>query len=219
MSAIISNLSPTVGGGLVGWWKMDEGNGLIAHDASGNENHGTLVNSPTWVQGIHNGALSFNGSNNYIMVNNSSIFNPTTITICFWIKLLSNSGTIGMSCVDKTQTGDSAQYRVGISQASANSVNRLFLWNGSSAVFGVTQIPVNSWTFCCMTISSGNTKFYVNGIIDTSNSASMGSINSGNLLIGRDSHNPANVNGLIDEVRIYNRALTQAEITTLYQSF
>ncbi len=52
---------------LVGYWSMDENAGLIAHDYSGNENNGTLINSPTWVAGEFGNAISF-GSSQFINV-------------------------------------------------------------------------------------------------------------------------------------------------------
>ena len=52
--------------GLVGWWKFDEGSGTVAYDSSGNDLDGTTNGNPPWVSGKIGGALSFNGSNQYV---------------------------------------------------------------------------------------------------------------------------------------------------------
>ena len=55
-------------GGLVGWWKFDEGSGSVAYDSSGNGNDGNLMNGPTWTAGKIRGALSFDGMNDYVLI-------------------------------------------------------------------------------------------------------------------------------------------------------
>ena len=76
---------PPPGTGLLVAYSFDEGAGTIAHDASGNGNNGTLVNGPTWVAGRHGSALSFNGVNNYINVDELSSTSKT-YTFEFWVK-------------------------------------------------------------------------------------------------------------------------------------
>ena len=73
---------------LVGWWKLDEGSGLVASDSSGNGNNGTIGGSPLWVAaGKLDGAIEFNGTDCYINVGNGpSLQIRDEITIAFWIK-------------------------------------------------------------------------------------------------------------------------------------
>jgi hypothetical protein len=54
--------------GLVGWWKLDEGEGSIVRDSSGNGNNGIAIGSPTWTTGPAGVALSFNGTTDYIRI-------------------------------------------------------------------------------------------------------------------------------------------------------
>ncbi|MHC4062167.1 MAG: hypothetical protein ACYSR6_11275, partial [Planctomycetota bacterium] len=71
--------------GLVGWWKFDEGGGTTAYDSAG-KNHGSLVNGPTWTSGRINGALGFDGSDDYVdLGNDSSLKRPLPVTVCAWI--------------------------------------------------------------------------------------------------------------------------------------
>ena len=79
--------------GLVAYWSFDEGSGNIAYDASGNGNHGTLINGPKWTQGKIGQALSFDGVDDYVdtpLLQNS----VTEYTIEAWIKTTKNQGVI-----------------------------------------------------------------------------------------------------------------------------
>jgi hypothetical protein len=72
---------------LVGYWRFNEGAGLIGSDSSSNGNNGTLVNSPTWVTGKYGDALSFGGTgtNQYVSVANSPTLQLSgPFTISFW---------------------------------------------------------------------------------------------------------------------------------------
>jgi hypothetical protein len=78
--------------GLVGYWSFDEGEGTIAHDYSGNSNDGTIYGA-TWVDGKVGKALSFDGVDDYVRVNDSSNFDITdAITIEAWIKPIKTTG-------------------------------------------------------------------------------------------------------------------------------
>src|SRR5450759_5412343 len=73
--------------GLVGYWKFDEGTGTNATDSSGMGNNGTLTNGPTWTTGKVGGALSFDGTDDYVNVpDNPSLDMSGNLTIEFWHK-------------------------------------------------------------------------------------------------------------------------------------
>ncbi|MDP3947882.1 MAG: hypothetical protein Q8Q41_04315, partial [bacterium] len=78
--------------GLIAHWKFDESSGTGASDSSGNGNNGTLTNGPTWATGKINGALSFDGVNDYVIVASSatSMDDMPAITVSAWIKPSSN---------------------------------------------------------------------------------------------------------------------------------
>ncbi len=81
--------------GLVGYWPFDEGSGGTAHDASGNDNHGTLVGDPAWDEGKVGGALSFDGADSELAIPHSSDLNiRDEITISLWVKPEEVSGEI-----------------------------------------------------------------------------------------------------------------------------
>jgi hypothetical protein len=81
--------------GLVSWWKFDEGNGTIAYDSAG-DNNGTLVNGPIWTTGQIDGALSFDGTNDYVTVGSPASLDDlplNNMTVCAWIYDKNTSGT------------------------------------------------------------------------------------------------------------------------------
>jgi hypothetical protein len=62
---------------LIGWWMLDEVSGTTAHDSSGNGNDGTFMGDPKWVAGILGGALSFDGTQDYVDCGSDSSLHPT----------------------------------------------------------------------------------------------------------------------------------------------
>src|SRR6185312_4650110 len=90
-SVTSNNVTLTVstppGGGLVGYWNLDDGSGTTAADSSGNGNTGTLRNGAPWTTGTVGGALQLNGSNQDVRVANSSSLNVTgtELTLAAWI--------------------------------------------------------------------------------------------------------------------------------------
>ncbi|RJS75398.1 PEGA domain-containing protein, partial [Methanophagales archaeon] len=91
-----SGKTTQVAGGLVGYWKFDEGAGTTAVDSSGNNNNGTLIDNPDWVNGKIGKALGFNGSTNYVEINDSdSLDGFDEITIEAWVKpILGQRGAV-----------------------------------------------------------------------------------------------------------------------------
>jgi hypothetical protein len=94
--------------GLVGHWKFDEGSGTTATDSSGNNNTGTLVNGPVWTTGKMGGALSFDGSDDYVDVGTVPNYSPAMSygTFSAWIKTDSTTQSylIGQRNVDSSDT-------------------------------------------------------------------------------------------------------------------
>jgi len=84
--------------GLVGDWKLDAVSGTVAADNSGNDNNGTLVNGPTWTAGQVGNALSFDGVDDYVGINDAPAFNfgGSNFTMSAWINIsnLSSAGPL-----------------------------------------------------------------------------------------------------------------------------
>lgn len=201
--------------GLVGWWKFDEGSGAVASDSSGNGNDGTLHGPVEWTtDGKVGGAMAFTGPYNYVLVPSASSLNPTSgITIAAWIK---PSWTGNNRILQKSTEGSDDQYR--LLKEGGNNI-RVHL--PPAANFEVTgQLPPNGeWTHLAATYDGSAIKVYFNGVLvgETAFNQQL-QTSDGPLFIGTKwSQAPAGdeFNGVLDDVRIYNRGLSAAEIKIL----
>lgn len=211
--------------GPVGYWNLNEGSGTAAADASGNGVNGTLVNSPAWVAGMLSNALSFNGTNSYVNMNNASATGPLKpaslpVTISGWIK---TTGTVGM--VFASDEWDNSKYagyclqlvggklvcNFGNAATGIGSANR-------QSKTGTTVLTAGQWYHVAAVIQgASNMQIYLNGVDDGgaySGSAGAMAYTTTTSKIGSGG-NANYFNGVIDDVRIYNRALSATEIGLL----
>jgi hypothetical protein len=213
------NLSPLFNStGLVGYWNFDERSGTIAYDKSGNNNNGTLVNGPIWAQGKVGGALQFNGANTCVNVGSKPMFDSliNNFSVIFW----------GYSNVSQTKRLVSKGY-LNQWEFEFRSDNCLAMnyFDGVSNRFLANRycgVPNNQWFFAAFIISEGALKVYYQGILvnTTVLPASLVQTNYGVLVGSYENICPSDgtFNGLIDDVRIYNRALSASEISALYNA-
>jgi hypothetical protein len=206
--------------GLVAHWSFDD---CTAKDSSGNHNDGKLLGTQC-VDGVIGKALLFNGTSDYVEVPNSSSLNPAQLTISAWINPLSILNTSDVNVVlnkeDQYEFGIAGQ--TGHHDVSPNelavSLNPNWYWFNA----GHVQPPIGKYTHVSITMDSKNNgEIYVNGVLKRTiayNSAIQGMSNC--LRIGaRFCPNSAGsfFNGIVDEVRIYDRALSASEILQIYQ--
>ena len=197
-----------------------------ANDSSGNGNNGT-INGCTLTSdrfGNNNSAYNFNGISNYISVANSSSLNITgnQISICYWIKFNPLLNDLNDKGISKGGYDLGSGYELDMNNNTLVSGGIHF--NGAYGGYLVNNINQfgNKWIHVAASFNYGTCNIYINGIIQSS--ISTGNVfrnivqNNYPLLIG--TRTPGNsyvgyLNGQMDEVRIYNRALTQSEITYL----
>lgn len=212
---------------MAGYWRFDEETGNMAYDFSGSNNDGTLKplgSEPTWVDGKSGKALSFDGNNDYVSVNDSVSLNITgQISIEAWIKppTTINSANSNMRVVDKQHA-----YYLLFDYPSANGKLKLVLRIGGSFV-NVPSTTNNwnagQWYHIVGTYDGSTMKIYVNGALENSKPQT-GNIEATNykLFFGTRAVNniPTNMffNGIIDEVKIYSRALSANEILEHYNA-
>ena len=203
--------------GLVGWWPFN-GN---ANDLSGNGNNGTVNGASLTTDrfGIPNNAYSFDGVNDFIQSDTISALNSSINSISTWIYAPSFSvhhqiefaaptfGTLGRAFA--FNTGRLAIVPTGNCVAAS----------GAGVVNLSGQLGINSW-YHLVFISDGSIgKFYINGVyIGQANIGSTICQNPLTLVLGRGTNGggPMWYTGKIDDIGIWNRALTLAEITALY---
>ena len=199
--------------GLVAAYSFSEGTGNKVADISGNGNTGTLTNGAWTTLGKYGRALVFNGTNALVTINDSpSLHLSTGMTLEAWVK----PSVAKNASADVVYKGADAYF------LQSSSGTKLPSGGGSfgttpvkAASYGLTPLPLNTWTHIAQTYDGVTIRFYVNGV-QVSSRAQTGNIvtTTNSLQIGGDSIYGQYFKGLIDDVRVYNRALSQAEVLT-----
>ncbi|OHB68890.1 MAG: hypothetical protein A2Y77_04935 [Planctomycetes bacterium RBG_13_62_9] len=203
---------------LVGWWKLDEMAGAAA-DSSGHGNTGTVNGAPQWVRGFLDGAFDFNGST-YIDCGSGPSLSPSgSLSVAAWIKM--NFANADRK-IAGNQDGSHGGYKLGVYSGNGmlefeirTATNTAVLTRTSP---GGTALQQGTWYHVVGVYSKGqHLRTYVNGKLDRELvTAEAAGISTGTLKIGREPYSGSYFwLGLMDDVRIYNKALTQQEIAQL----
>jgi len=195
--------------GLVAAYGFDEGAGTAIRDASGQNNNGT-ASGTTWTTGKFGSALVFNGTNAQVTIPNAASLQLTTgMTLEAWV-FPTTAPTGWRAIVDMNVDG----YYIMASTDNGNRPGVGGTWtDGNKNLFGTAVLPVNTWTHLAATFDSSTTRLYVNGVQVASQAQTAPlQITTATLQVGGDAYVGENFAGLIDEVRIYNRALSAAEV-------
>jgi len=206
--------------GLVGEWKFDERTGVNASDSSDKENHGVLTNGPVYnlTNFKFGSAIEFDGVNDYVSISDSQELrlNTTSGTVAAWIFPSSNQETDFSRIVDKNQGGTSGwSLRLNENNATTFNINNV----GGNSIAQV--ITPNEWNFVVGVFDNAGGHLYVNGV-NVTNVAGIGRspLNvAGAIRIGQwVDASGRHFNGTIDEVQIWNRALSSEEVLTSYRA-
>jgi len=218
MTALIfipSVFAADIQAGLVSYWNFDEETGDIINDIVGN-NDGTINGKPTWVDGIIGGGLEFNGNNNYIDCGADVSLDITdTLTITAWVAIATFGNWDGVV----TKGVNSGPYAMqlwgdGALRFSPN-------WGSPAGFKGAgsfntnTKMVAGEWNHAAITYDGAKARFYINGIPDTLevDQAFTFGTNTDSLILGCDfPGGDEYFDGVMDEVLIFSRALTEAEI-------
>ena len=193
---------------MAAWWPGD-GN---PYDIQGG-NTGTLQGNTTFASGEVSQAFSFDGDGDYVEVPNDDSLNPLTLTVDTWIYPTDTNGNHNV--VFKGDHEYLLQIRNG---------NVLFGSRDSAANYaefqGSLTVPANTWSHVAITHDGTTKKIYVNGVLDP-NTQSQTGLYTGDtnpLKIGTHHFVVEFFSGLIDEVEIFSRALSQSEIQDIYHA-
>ena len=199
--------TPAATPGLVAAFAFDEGSGSMVADGSGSGNNGSVANT-AWVAGKYGQALSFNGTSSRVTVPDSaSLHLSSAMTLEAWV----NPATTTAVWRDVIYKGNDNYYLEGTSDRGGRP--------GAGGTFGDTYgtsaLALNTWTYLAVSYDRTTIRLYVNGT-QVSTLAATGAIatSTNPLSIGSDSLYGQYFQGLIDDVRVYNTALTQAQIQT-----
>jgi len=197
---------------LVGYWKFDEGAGTIAYDSSGNGLDGTLKGNPKWVAGQLGGALDFDGNDDFVEVPHSPILSITDeITISAWTKMRANASG-EMAIVSKGGwAANDLPYE--LTETPGDVIFWQFYDDGGRDTCSPDSPPVDEWHHIAATYDGKIFKCYIDGEL-AEEWAYVGKMpeNTASVTFGRRSRGGTFFNGIIDEVAIYDRALSEDEV-------
>jgi hypothetical protein len=196
---------------LVGAWGFDEPSGSTVSDSSGKGNTGTITGATRTTGGKVGGALSFNGTSDWVTIPDSNSLDVTSgVTMEAWVRPTA-IGSAWRAVMLKEQAGDLI-YALYAGDSKGRAAADVFT-TADKGLSGTTATPLNAWTHLAATYDGTTLRIYVNGVQAASKPVS-GTIrtSTGVLRIGGNSIWGEWFAGLIDEVRVYNTALTAAEI-------
>ena len=202
--------------GLVGWWKGD-GNVI---DSVGT-NNGTLYNTTNYAVGEVQQSFIFNGVDQWAEIPDSPSLNPTNaLTVEAWVYVSGNPNTDFASVIYKFSPVDASLNQYELATHYINGQLHFFpviMLPGWTYFDGNTVVQFNTWYRVAMTYDGSSLRLYVNGALDGSIAAS-GIIapKPVPLRIGGASTGPWFFNGRVDEVSLYNRALSASEVQSIY---
>jgi hypothetical protein len=212
-----------INSGRVAWWRMDESSGSTVKDSSGKGNHGTIGGNPTWVPGGGRvgGALSFDGSGDFVFVPQNATLEPLgSMSVTMWAKMSNIGG--GFTDLLRKADSDMPGYLVRWYHFDDHLWWRLDRKANPPIYAEDTQITtpyLGAWHHIAGIYDgvTGTTSLYVDGALKTSASGFAGPLEHTDDLFLMWSDHPGQVaaQGLLDDVRIYSRALTVPEITSL----
>ena len=214
-----AGVNVTVGGGgggsgqLVAAYAFAEDSGTSASDATGNGHAGTISGATWSTSGRFNNALSFDGTNDWVTMADAAGLDLTTaMTLEAWVNPSALSGW--QTVIMKERPGGLAYTLYAHDNAPRPSAY-INTGGGDAQAIGATGLPLNTWTHLAVTYDGATLRLFVNGAQAGSQAASGSIISSTSpLRVGGNSLWGEYFSGLIDEVRIYSRVLTAAEIQT-----
>ena len=203
--------TPSCGPTLVARYTFD-GN---TSDSSGNANHATATGSPTFVAGKYGSALNLNGTNQYAMVPAGIMASVTNFTIAAWVYW--NGGGAWQRIFDFGN--DTTQYMF-LSPSSGSGTLRFAITTngaGGEQILQTSPLPVGQWQHVAVTHNGNTARLYTNGVFAVSGTVTIApaSFNPALSNLGASQYADPLFNGRLDELFIYNYALSDTEITRL----
>jgi autotransporter-associated beta strand protein len=210
--------------GLVVWWKLDETAGTTASDASGYNNAGTLSNMSApgcWTVGKINNGLTF-ATDDY--VSNTDIGSLSgTLSVAFWMKRNGKPSTVNERLVSLPQASDSG-LDIAIDRISGYAVIDNEGGGLTTSLIASVDVCDNAWHHIAISRTGASApvfKIYVDGVLRGTDSNAANTLLTFTKLFAGAGGGPtvySYFNGQIDDVRVYNRALSDAEIQGVYTS-
>jgi hypothetical protein len=216
---IVLSMAQIATAGQLGWWALDDGSGTTAKDSSGKGNAGTLMNGPTWVAGAFGKAVKFDGVDDYIQIpHNAGLCVTNEVTISVWVNAQRTDGPNASGYQGIVAKGD-APRSYSLYTTASGALH--FSTGPSGAYIGSTSstpLPTQQWVHVAVKVESGQHKYFLNGVaagVGGANVVLPGTTDVSAVYLGRTAESAHEFQGMIDEVRIYDLALTNQQIQDL----
>ena len=200
---------------LVAAYSFDAGTGSLVRDVSGKGHDGTISGAAWMSSGRHGGALSFDGVNDLVTVADASALDlDSGMTLSAWVRPTANES---WRTIVTKETNRSLVYGLFSNSDTARPSGVLTIGKNQrqKIVRGASVLPVSTWTHLATTYDGANLRLFVNGT-QVARRAVTGQIgtSTGPLQIGGNNVWSEWFQGQLDDLRIYNRALTASELKT-----
>ena len=203
---------------VVGYWSMDSYSLTGVYDNSSYKNFGSFsggLGTSNIVAGVRGNALSFDGVNDYLSMNtqNGLPMGNSYYTLAAWVYPINCSGSGLASGILRWGIGSNNNANAFVITGDCKLMN--YWWNNDVSSTGTVNL--NTWSHVAVTYDGSNRTFYINGVMSGSYASSGHNILAGEFKIGSTASDES-FKGSLDEVMIFNRALSSSEIKALYDS-
>jgi hypothetical protein len=200
---------------LVGWWQFDEGSGTVAKDSSGHSHDGTLNGGPKWVGGPLGGALDFDGTDDFVEIPDDPGLSITgAITIAAWTNMRpTSSGEMAILSKGGWAAND-LPYE--LTEERDGVIFWQFYNDAGRDSCSPDSPSAGEWHHIAATYDGKVFQCYIDGVL-AREWAYAGAMpkNTASVTIGRRSRGGTFFNGMIDDVRLYDRALTAGQVNVV----
>ena len=196
---------------LVMYWPLDEGSGTIAVDVTGNGHDGTIGGTAKWVTGKNNLALDFDGRSTYIDMDDEIV--RGTWSLALWLRPRDIPYTTDFYAVMHTDS-----WTAGTPHVHLRNTTSLFNVDTNSGpnISSTTVLQKDEWYHCTYTVkndgSNNNAQIYINGVLESEGTGGTVASYFGPLNFGAWTNNQRFYHGLMDDIRVYNHVLSEAEV-------
>ncbi len=226
---LVLGLIGNVSAGLLGHWEFDDGSGTTAQDSSGNGHAGTLLGDPQWVAGvIGSGTLSFDGSDGLVEVGHDETFSvEDALTIITWVKLNDLSTYYFLVCKQPSGTARDnypGNYEFRTESGTGDLQFGHQETEGEQYTFynSTTSLTAGQWYHVAVVVTKGKSvDFYIDGMPagSATQTANFGVLNEEPVRIGGRKDGYSFFNGFLDDVYIYDQAMTASQVQKHFEGF
>jgi regulation of enolase protein 1 (concanavalin A-like superfamily) len=220
---LVLGLAQITMAGQLGYWAFDEGSGTTVKDSSGKGNAGTLMGGATWADGKFGKAVKLDGVDDYVQVaHNANLCVTGEVTVSVWVYAERTDGPAASGYQGIVAKGN-APRSYSLYTTAAGPLH--FSTGPSGAYIGTTSstpLPTKQWVHVAVKVEGGQHKYFINGVaagVGGAGTVLPGAGDTSPVVIGRTAEGASrSFQGMIDDVRIYDLALTDQQILDLFNN-